>query len=162
MQAAWVSTNVTGASDSAYEDAVDTGFKRLFRYISGANAGSVKVKMAAPVQVRVVPGAGPTCNTTFRVSFFVPFADQADPPAPTDASVYVDKQPAARVATLSYPGYVRSFAEDIRPQLQRLLGLLQYHGLDGFDTNQYATAGYDSPFSLGKRHNEVWFFQKGE
>lgn len=155
-----MSTNVTGASESAYEDAVDTGFKRLFRYISGANAAGAKVKMAAPVQVRVFPGAGPTCNTTFRVSFFVPFSDQADPPRPTDAAVYVDRQPAARVATLSYPGFVRSFAKDVRPHLQRLVALLQIHGLTGFDTTQYATAGYDSPFTLAHRHNEVWFLRK--
>lgn len=47
--------------------------QRLFAYISGGNVEGKKIDMTAPVRARVVPGPGPTCESYFTVSFFVPF-----------------------------------------------------------------------------------------
>lgn len=43
----WVSTNV---DKMGYDEAVGTGFMRLFSYISGANEDEAKVPMTAPVR----------------------------------------------------------------------------------------------------------------
>jgi hypothetical protein len=47
----WASTDIKGVD---LDSAIDTGFQRLFDYISGANEGSTKVDMTAPVLVKVV------------------------------------------------------------------------------------------------------------
>ena len=102
----WTSTDVYGVS---LEDAMDTGFGRLFAYISGANVGAVSVEMTAPVLTKVLPGAGPNCNTTFTVSFFVPFAFQtaAGPPKPTDPLVYTSTIPPMSVAVTEFGGFAK-------------------------------------------------------
>ena len=65
-----------------YTTAVDIGFQRLFLYISGQNVDKKHIPMTAPVTVKVVPGAGPYCNSTFIISFMVPFSFQPNPPQP--------------------------------------------------------------------------------
>ena len=49
--------------------------------------------MAAPVITRVIPGAGPACESNFTISFFVPFAVQANPPKPTKDDVFISMIP---------------------------------------------------------------------
>ena len=49
---------------------------RLFKYISGSNKQNQKVKMAAPVLTKIIPGQGPTCETSFEIKFFTPFKFQ--------------------------------------------------------------------------------------
>eukprot|EP00667_Euglena_gracilis_P023655 EG_transcript_26804 len=152
----WVKTNLTGATDDAYEAAVEAGFRRLFRYISGENAAKAKIPMTAPVLVTVHPGAGPNCNTTFTVAFFVPFAFQAQTPEPSSPAVFLEANPAGKVAVLSYGGRASGW-ETPRAKLLTLAAALQKQGI-AFDDSKYATAGYDSPFRLLNRHNEVWYF----
>lgn len=152
--AAWVSTNLTGASTDDYHNALQTGFMRLFNYISGANVPKAKVEMTAPVLTDVTPGEGPACNTTFTVSFFVPFADQAAPPQPSDPTVFISQRGAANVATLSFGGYANEFSL-VAPQLVALNDILREHA--DYDPNRYLVAQYDSPFTVANRHNEVWY-----
>lgn len=37
---------------------------------------------------------------------------------------------------------------------------LKKDGLSDFETDYYWTAGYDAPFKLFNRHNEIWFMKK--
>merc|ERR1711869_161154 len=86
---------------------MSTWLMRLFNYISGKNEAQVKIPMAAPVTARITPGAGPACEQDFVVSFFVPFADQANPTPGGDASpdVYIEDRAAMdTVYVASYGG----------------------------------------------------------
>jgi hypothetical protein len=158
----WTSTVISGAG---YDDAVSAGFGRLFRYISGANADGVKIAMTAPVRVRVDPGRGPFCDSNVTVSFFVPFVTgsnrtkQIRTPRPTDASVFEDVDEAASVV------YARSFggfadetrvAEEAAALEEALAKDGKGGGDDGGGAGTYFFAGYDSPFRVFGRHNEVW------
>ena len=50
--------------------------------------------MTAPVLNYIQPGAGPNCNSTFTVSFFVPWLYQTEegPPKPTSDDVFVEEK----------------------------------------------------------------------
>ena len=52
-----------------------------------------KVPMTAPVITRVIPGAGPACESNFTISFFISFANQANPPKPTNSDVFISMIP---------------------------------------------------------------------
>lgn len=146
----WASTVV---ASKQYEKAVATGFWRLFKYISGANAEGRKVPMTAPVITRVTPAQGPFCEDNFTISFFVPFDFQAAPPAPTDEMVEIISLPPMDVYVASFGGFATGsvYLDKAAEAVKALDGA----GLT-YSTDYFYTAGYDSPFRLRNRHNEVW------
>ena len=137
-----------------YNDAVSTAFKRLFAFISGANSERVPIPMTAPVVVRVTPGPGPYCGTDFTVGFFVPAAFQQAPPTPSDPAVTITTMGAATFAVASYPGWAEE--QKVLAVATQLGAALQAEGV-AFTSTHFFTAGYDSPFRLFDRHNEVLF-----
>ena len=149
--ALWVSTDIKTNNE---DDAQNTGFERLFQYISGANDKSEKVDMTSPVMTRVKEaGQGPFCNTTFTVSFFVPFVHQDDAPTPTASDVYLDKVIDRNVAVLQGSGFWKQ--DDVLMNVQKAGAALQEKAIK-FNTTTYTFAGYDPPFRLFDRHNEIW------
>merc|ERR1712094_34948 len=121
-----------------------------FNYISGKKEAQVKIPMAAP-------GAGPACEQDFVVSFFVPFADQANPTPGGDASpdVYIEDRAAMDTVYVdSYGGW--SSESSVISNAQKLAEALKKAG-KAFDDGEFYYAGYDSPFRILRRHNEVWF-----
>ncbi len=48
--------------------------------------------MTAPVSCQIEPGAGPACESSFTVSFYIPEEHQADPPKPTDLDVFIENR----------------------------------------------------------------------
>lgn len=148
--AKWVSTVVKGVK---YDKAVATGFWRLFKYISGNNEQQQKVEMTAPVTVRVIPSQGPFCEDDFQISFYVPAAFQAAPPTPSQEEVFIEERPAFSAYVAAFGGWATGdkylqIAADLTAQLE--------DGGVAIDTDHFYTAGYDSPFRLRNRHNEVW------
>ncbi|XP_075453941.1 heme-binding protein 2 isoform X2 [Ascaphus truei] len=149
--AKWASTGVACARD--WDTAVSTGFMRLFNYIQGNNDKKLKIEMTAPVTTYVTPGAGPSCESTITVSFFVPPEQQADPPKPSENNICIEERAQTTVYVRSFGGFTNAAKNQ-----EQLLQLSESLKRDGklFDENVYYTAGYDSPFKLFNRHNEVW------
>ena len=58
----------------------------------------MKIEMTAPVITKIDPGAGPNCESSFTISFFVP-VENVDPPAPTNPEVFHSTLPAMTVYT---------------------------------------------------------------
>lgn len=149
-EAKWASTEVKSLF---YTTAVTTGFKRLFDYISGSNEDAVKINMTAPVRVHVSAGEGPFCKSSFKVSFFVPFDHQDEPPTPTNADVFIENIPAATYYVTSFGGFV------LEPLLvskaNAFFEKLKADDLD-VEVGPFFSAGYDPPFRLTNRHNEIW------
>jgi hypothetical protein len=109
--------------------------------------------MTAPVTCVVTPGQGPNCNSTFLVSFFVPFAFWNDTPAPSDPNVFVYELPARTVGVVQFTGFTDSFQTFV-PYIEQLGATLEAMGLAFQDVE--ITANYDPPFRVFNRHNEVW------
>lgn len=146
----WASTVVTGVK---YDKAVAAGFWRLFKYISGNNEEQQQVEMTAPVTVRVIPSQGPFCEDNFTISFFVPFDFQSHPPQPSDEEVYIESRPALEVYVSSFGGWATGAT--YLTHAAELTEMLEDAG-HPIVTDHFYTAGYDSPFRLLGRHNEVW------
>ncbi|KAM6953895.1 heme-binding protein 2 [Aplochiton taeniatus] len=150
----WVSTCV---KEMEQEAAINTGFRRLFAYIQGNNSMKAKVEMTSPVTCRVDPGPGPACESTFTISFYIPEEHQAEPPPPSDPEVFIENRK-------EFTAYVRTYGGFSNPQMRReeLLKLLESLQRDEvpFKEHPYYTVGYDSPFKLINRKNEVWILQK--
>ncbi|KIY97972.1 heme binding protein 2 [Monoraphidium neglectum] len=105
--------------------------------------------MTAPVLARVQSG-----NVT--VGFYNPYKYQGPTgsaaPAPTDPSVYIQQLPSLEVYVLSYGGLTSSATQ--KQKRDELAAALKAAKLP-FDSSTWFTAGYDAPYQLLNRHNEV-------
>lgn len=150
----WVSTNLTGLD---YNTAQYTMFMKLFKYISGANEKKIKIDMTVPVTNRIIPGQGPACESDFIMSFFIS-SSVAEAPKPSSDDVYLNTKDEMHVFVGQFGGYAMTY-DTWRKQAQKLGAALDKAGLS-YEQDFYYTAGYDSPYTLFNRHNEVWFFKK--
>ncbi|XP_062981772.1 heme-binding protein 2 [Elgaria multicarinata webbii] len=152
--AKWVCTSVKTVE---WDSAINTGFMKLFNYIKGKNEKGIKIDMTAPVTCYVQPGAGPFCESITTVSFYVPSQHQANPPKPSEADVFIETRPTITVFVRSFGGFTN--AKKNQEEILALAESLRRDGR-GFQEKVYYSAGYDSPFKLLNRHNEVWLIKK--
>ena len=136
-----------------YNKAAQDGFDLLFKYISEANSANEKIPMASPVATKIVPGPGSTGEKNFTVLFFTPFAYQANTPTPTDPRLALVSLPAITAYVASFGGY-ESDAE-LQEKTSELVNYLN-KDVVAYVKDFYFTAGYDPPFRVIGRHNEVW------
>uniref|UniRef100_A0A0G4GSW3 Heme-binding protein 2 n=1 Tax=Chromera velia CCMP2878 TaxID=1169474 RepID=A0A0G4GSW3_9ALVE len=150
---AWVSTTIQNVD---YSKAGSAAFMKLFAYISGENETKQKIDMTAPVISKITPGQGPACESFFTVSFYVPSLQSS--PKPTDPTVFLEQKPAMRVAVSQFGGRMSDYETKVFPRLEALITAIDNKELKikGGDEPEVYTAGYDSPFRLFNRHNEVW------
>ncbi|CAH9091029.1 unnamed protein product [Cuscuta epithymum] len=156
--AMWMST--APIDDTSLVKATQTGFIRLFDYISGDNTYHKKVEMTAPVITEVKPSDGPFCKSLFVVSFYVPKANQQDPPP--SPSLHLQKWGETYVAVRQFGGYVSD--SDVGKEAAELGASLngtvwldaikKSHA--GENTTLYTVAQYNSPFEFVGRVNEIW------
>jgi len=150
--ATWVSTVVNGAT---YGQAKRTGFQRLFHYITGGNEAQLTMEMTTPVREQLLQSGG-KIEGDIIMSFFLPFAYQDNAPAPLDKDVYLEKV-APKVYVSSFGGFapegtIMSHAGDLLEKLESM-------GID-VNSQRYYYCGYDAPFVLVDRHNEIWYAAK--
>ncbi|KAG7174860.1 Heme-binding protein 2-like 5 [Homarus americanus] len=137
----WVTTWCLSVS---HHDATNDMFHKLFNYIAGQNDEGIKIDMTAPVTTLVQPGEGPNCENNFTMSFYVPAVHQDNPPTPTNPDV-------------RFHGFTKD--EDWITNAALLAEDLQAADQEDVDFHTYYTAGYDSPFVIFNRTNEVWFMK---
>ncbi|KAJ6660202.1 hypothetical protein lerEdw1_018129 [Lerista edwardsae] len=138
-------------------------------FLSYAVRTGIKIDMTAPVTCFVQPGAGPFCESTTTVAFYLPPQHQANPPKPSEADIFIETRPAITVyvrvrlflflvvLNRSFGGFAKA-----RKNQDEILALAESLRRDGktFQEKVYYSAGYDSPFKLLNRHNEVWLIKK--
>ncbi|KAG0725251.1 Heme-binding protein 2 [Chionoecetes opilio] len=150
----WVTTSRLSIS---HEQAGSEMFHDLFNYIAGMNDAGITVDMTAPVTILVRPGEGPNCENNFTESFYVPAAHQDSPPIPTNAAVYIEERPQLHVFSRRFHGFTSD--KDWVLNAAALAQDLLTDGVEDINPQTYYTAGYDSPFVIFNRTNEVWIMK---
>ncbi|KAK4023813.1 hypothetical protein OUZ56_009212 [Daphnia magna] len=148
----WVKTRVENISKDSASSAM---FWKLFNYISGQNSKQIKIPMTAPVTVFIEPGSGPNCESTFTMAFYIPSEFQEDTPEPTADDVSIEERPEFKVLTRTYGGF--SNDRVTKQEHINLFTSLSEEDKQLVDQSApYYYAGYDPPFKLFFRRNEVW------
>ncbi|KAK9830307.1 hypothetical protein WJX72_010916 [[Myrmecia] bisecta] len=114
--------------------------------------------MTAPVATLISPGDGPFCKSNFTVSFFVPYELQGKAPKPTNPDVYLEIAPAHTMYVLQSGGFVVDDTS-LAHKAADLSELLKEDG-KAVDESKFYAAGYDPPYRIQHRHNEVWVIGK--
>jgi hypothetical protein len=140
--------------------AASEAFGLLFRYITGANAGSAKIAMTAPVQTesqRIAMTApvqtGTDSSGTLNMRFFLPQSvAAAGAPAPTDSRLHLVDVPPETVAVLRYSGIDNAGARaEKRAELLAVLAKSPWKPV-----GEVFTLNYDPPFTIPfLRRNEA-------
>lgn len=130
-----------------FETALDEGFRRLAKYIFGANEARTSLAMTTPVLT--IPRA-----TTHTVAFVMPPDLPLDSlPRPADDRITLVPRPARRVAVLRFSGRYNDAA--LLEQTRRLHELVTAADLDV--RGQPLFAGFDPPSTLPFfRRSELW------
>ena len=156
-----------------FDEAVRTGFRRLFEYITGANTSASDIEMTAPVltepksletgAIVAAPQSGENGNapTTlagddidgWSIGFVLPAGyTAATAPVPTSADINVSDVAARCVASIGFSGNLGNEAgEEQRRTLSRWI---EARGLD--HRQNWQLAGYNPPWTIPMlRRNEV-------
>ncbi|XP_050962792.1 heme-binding protein 2 [Labeo rohita] len=154
--AKWVTTE---AESYFMEIAVSRAFRKLFKYITGENEAGAKIDMTAPVLIKVGDSVSTWQSSVYVLSFLLPSNYQANPPKPTNPSVYLTETPDMNVYVKSYGGWMLSFvstsqAESLKTSLDKVQAT--------YEEGYYYNVGYNSPMKIMNRHNEAWYIVKGD
>jgi hypothetical protein len=134
---------VTMPADS-YRNSSGQGFRTLAGYIFGGNATSQKIAMTTPVEMEM--------DSTVTMKFMIPAEhDPKDLPAPNDASVRFTTEQERTLAAITFSGFAND--ERIAEHRDLLFAALDRAGLA--HTGQWSFMGYDPPYRLTGRRNEV-------
>jgi hypothetical protein len=125
-------------------------FWRLFGYIDGKNGRGEKISMTVPVMTSNEKKEDESMES--NMCFFIPNKFQADPPAPNDSDVEVITRPPLLVYTKQMSGF-----PNFKAEAEVFKAELEAAGVQDADFSMYFSAGYDSPFKLLNRRNEVMF-----
>lgn len=122
----------------------NSGFRKLFKYITGENHKKEKMSMTVPVMCDFDER-----QSSFKMSFYVPtkFQERSSPPsAPSDEQVFIESK-GTTVAVLPFAGRVSD--DTLKSNLSKLKNLLDQNGLH-YDEKNYTVAVYHAPF-------RIWF-----
>lgn len=128
-----------------YDEASGGGFRKLAGYIFGGNDKQKQIAMTSPVWMSGDSNEG-------EMHFMMPSAyDSADLPTPQDQSVRIDSFQGGKFAAIRFSGYADD--EKIDKYTSELVAWLNQNDYDA--SGEVFYAGYDAPFKVYGRRNEV-------
>jgi hypothetical protein len=130
-----------------YRELANTGFRKVARYIFGANRSHQKISMTAPVHMELQEKGS-------SMSFVMPAQYSAlTLPEPDDPEVKLIEAPAHYMAALRFSGFVTE--KKLYKYRKALEGQLLKLGIQPMGPFRYL--GYNPPYQLLGRRNEVLF-----
>ncbi|XP_058863976.1 heme-binding protein 2-like [Acipenser ruthenus] len=152
----WVSTSV---QSYFMEMAAYDGFRKLFKYIKGANVDGVHIDMTSPVLIKKPEARNMWEPVTYTISFLLPAAYQDAAPAPTNGDVHFLEMPEMHAYVKSFGGWMLS----VNTKLYSILLSRELNAASAsYNTTFYYGAGYNSPRTVFNRKNEVWYIAEGK
>jgi effector-binding domain-containing protein len=146
--------------ESAFDEAGNRAFRRLFNYISGANERRMKIAMTAPVTQELSVTAETATPVDlgdgrqgWRVAFLIP-ADipWSEVPAPRDERVTVRRIPGRTMAAIRFSGSWST--ESFQRRHDELVAFMEARGWQADGPAVYAR--YNAPYTPSfLRRNEV-------
>jgi hypothetical protein len=131
-------------SPQGYKNSASKGFSILAGYIFGNNERNEKIAMTAPVSMSL--------EDSMTMMFMVPKKFKKDMlPKPNQTGIEFTQEPAKMLAAITFGGW----ADDIKIEKykQQLKAALDAEGIRY--TNQFYFFGYNAPYEVFNRKNEV-------
>ena len=113
--------------------------------------------MTRPVMTRVKVSQELFCESDYLMHFFVSHSLQKDTPKPTSPKVKLIEYPETFAYVRSFGGF--STSKNLRENGAKLYAALQKDKIP-YDDSEYLYAGYDAPYKLTNRHNEIMVLKK--
>lgn len=127
----------------SYDQSRNNSFSTLAGYIFGGNDQKMQISMTAPVRMSEKDG---------RMSFVMPSHFQMDDlPKPKNKQVAIHTSEPAYVASVRFGGWANE--KKIAEMKNKLVKWLDVNGLK--HTGKFEYLGYDAPFRIANRRNEV-------
>ena len=131
-------------STKEYKEASSKGFSMLAGYIFGGNERNEKIAMTSPVAMSLAD--------SMTVMFMVPKKFTKEMlPRPSQSQIEFREEPAKTVAAITFSGWADD--EKIEKYKSELKAALDAEGIAY--TNQFYFLGYNPPYEVFNRKNEV-------
>ena len=136
----------TKISADNYGSVSSKGFRRIAGYIFGGNEGGESIAMTAPVQMNFAD--------TSEMMFFMPksYKTMDALPVPNDSTVRIKEMKERTVAAIVFKGWASD--KTIDEQKEKLVKVLDAEGI-AYDANDFAYLGYNPPYQMANRRNEI-------
>lgn len=136
----------TKISADNYSGVSSKGFRRIAGYIFGGNEGGESIAMTAPVQMNFAD--------TSEMMFFMPKSYKSTDalPVPNDSTVRIKEIKERTVAAIVFKGWASD--KTIDEQKKNLVKVLEAEGI-AYDANDFAYLGYNPPYQMANRRNEI-------
>ena len=136
----------TKISADNYGSVSSKGFRRIAGYIFGGNEGGESIAMTAPVQMNFAD--------TSEMMFFMPksYKTMDALPVPNDSTVRIKEMKERTVAAIVFKGWASD--KTIDEQKKQLVKVLDAEGI-AYDANDFAYLGYNPPYQMANRRNEI-------
>jgi hypothetical protein len=131
-------------STGGYKNSSRKGFSILAGYIFGNNERNEKISMTSPVSMSL--------GDSMTMMFMVPKEFNKDRlPKPNQSGIEFKEEPAKTVAAITFSGWAND--AKIERYKQKLKAALDAEGIKY--SNQFYFFGYNAPFEVFNRKNEV-------
>lgn len=129
---------------TSYNQSANQGFRILAGYIFGGNETNEKISMTSPVTMEL--------GDSSKMMFMVPKSHSLnDLPKPNNSSIVFENQGEKVFAAIEFNGWAND--KKIAKYQSILKEQLEKEGI--FHTNKFAFLGYNAPFEIINRRNEV-------
>ena len=138
-------------SGNKYKDTSSKGFSILAGYIFGGNEKNEKIAMTSPVAMSL--------EDSMTMMFMVPKKFNKETlPQPNQSTIKFREEPAKTVSAITFGGWAND--KKIEKYKQKLISALDAEGI--IYTNRFYFLGYNAPYEVFNRKNEIIVELEGE